>query len=201
MEFTMKMNKWAGLVALAVVLFGAGQARADLIVNGGFETGDFTGWSLSGNTGFSGVASGAPFAHSGTYGAYFGAVGSDGILTQAQNVNTVVGHTYTFSFWLYNEGGTPNDMSASFGSDTVLSLTNAPAMAYTEFTYNVVATSTSTSVSFSFRQDPAYWGLDDVSLVDTTVTTPEPASLTMLGLGTMCLMGYAWRRKKKVAAA
>jgi hypothetical protein len=29
--------------AMATLLVGAEQARADLIVNGGFETGDFTG--------------------------------------------------------------------------------------------------------------------------------------------------------------
>jgi hypothetical protein len=29
---------------------------------------------------------------------------------------------------------------------------------------------------------------------------PEPASLTMLGIGAVSLMGYAWRRRKKAAA-
>jgi hypothetical protein len=36
------------LIAVSVALLTtAAPARADLIVNGGFETGDFTGWSLS----------------------------------------------------------------------------------------------------------------------------------------------------------
>jgi hypothetical protein len=29
--------------------------------------------------------------------------------------------------------------------------------------------------------------------------TPEPASLTMLGLGALGLMGYGWRWKRKAA--
>jgi hypothetical protein len=29
---------------------------------------------------------------------------------------------------------------------------------------------------------------------------PEPASLTMLGLGALGFAGYAWRRRKKAAA-
>ncbi len=34
-----------------------------------------------------------------------------------------------------------------------------------------------------------------------TAATPEPASLTMLGLGAVSLVGYGWRRKRKAAAA
>ena len=55
----------------------------NLVANCGFETGDFTGgWSLTGNTGFTGVSSSAPYVFSGTYGAQLGPIGSDGFLTQ-----------------------------------------------------------------------------------------------------------------------
>ena len=36
------------LAALALLSGWPGQAKADLIVNGGFETGDFTGWTTNG---------------------------------------------------------------------------------------------------------------------------------------------------------
>lgn len=47
--------------------------RSAQITNGGFETGDFTGWTLGGNTGYTGVT--GSYAHSGNFGAYFGAGG------------------------------------------------------------------------------------------------------------------------------
>src|SRR5262245_46086274 len=43
-----KWVKWAAVAALLVV-GAAGPARADFI-NGGFETGNFTGWRTTGNT-------------------------------------------------------------------------------------------------------------------------------------------------------
>jgi hypothetical protein len=40
------MTKWVSAVVLLLLFISA--ANADLIVNGGFETGDFTGWTQSG---------------------------------------------------------------------------------------------------------------------------------------------------------
>jgi hypothetical protein len=36
--------------------------------------------------------------------------------------------------------------------------------------------------------------------VDTTVAVPEPSTLTLLGIGTLSLLGYGWRRRKPAAA-
>ena len=48
-------GKLSALVLCATALVFCNPARADLVTNGGFETGDFTGWTQTGNTAFDGV--------------------------------------------------------------------------------------------------------------------------------------------------
>lgn len=49
------MVKRVALLCGLVCLFGL-VANADIIVNGGFETGDFTGWTQTGDGSYSGVS-------------------------------------------------------------------------------------------------------------------------------------------------
>src|SRR5579862_5380244 len=104
--------KVLGLAAV-IAMAGTSAAKADLIVNGGFETGNFSGWTLSGNTGFTGV-SGPGFndgfvnnPNSGNFFAFLGPVGSDGFLSQT--FSDTAGKTLHVSFFLANDGDTPND--------------------------------------------------------------------------------------------
>src|SRR5262245_34588467 len=87
------------LAVLASLTAVGSSARAD-VVNGGFETGDFSGWTLSGNTTFSSVTSDRFYVHSGRFGAALGPIGSDGLLSQT--LSTTIGATYQVSFWLDN---------------------------------------------------------------------------------------------------
>jgi Ca2+-binding RTX toxin-like protein len=145
----------------------------NLVQNPGFETGDFTNWTLSGNTGFTSVTTDKP--HSGSYAAHLGPIGSLGFITQSQQVSTIAGGQYTFSWWLANDDpGTPSEFVASWNGTTVLDQVDVPPQAYKLYSYTVNATSASTPLQFGFRQDPAWLDLDDVSVTFIGMTNTPP---------------------------
>ena len=98
------------MFGLATFTTGA-VASPNLAVNGSFETGDFTGWTQFGNTGFTGVGGGGT---DGLFEGVFGPIGSTGGITQL--IATIPSEVYLVSFDLANDGGTPNSFAADFGS-------------------------------------------------------------------------------------
>ena len=180
------------VAAICLSLAFSSAALAEAITNGGFETGDFTGWSIGGNTSDTAVVSvpGTPpsGAHSGQYWAALGPLGSNGVLLQA-TVSVIANQVYNFSFWLKNDGGTPNNFVAKFDSATLLNVSNLALQDWTQYSYNVVPTTNFGIVQFIYRNDPGQIGLDDVSLVESNAVPPNLAPVPMAAYAGIALLG------------
>jgi hypothetical protein len=185
------------LAALSLVLATSLSARADLITNGGFETGDFTGWQVT-HASQSLFLVGGPAdragVHSGGFAAEFGSPNADDTIAQTI-LATTPGATYVLDFWLAKTGGnTRNDFSASWNGQTLLDLLNVSAFGYTEHSYVVAAAAASSTLRFAGRNGPGWYGLDDVSVTElppATRSVPEPSSVALLGFTAVALGALA----------
>jgi len=206
----LEMNRFVIVLCVtALVGLASTVARADTVTNGGFENGDFTGWStdftLDGNPiagndpsawTFVDTQQWAVFPNSGIYAAYFGQ--SDGQLDSiSQTISTVQGQTYEFSWWLAGVKAddysiTPNEMKVSWNGTAVSDTVDTTTQTWNQFSFLETATSTSTTISFAGAAN-GFLALDDVSVQPV----PEPGVLTgLLGLAGMGLVGLVWRRRR-----
>src|SRR5712692_8898986 len=131
----------------------------NLVMNCGFETGNFNNWTLTGPTDFVGVD--AAHAQSGNFGAYFGAIADAPTLTYV--VPTTQGRNYHIEFQLANpEGGTGTFFNAFLGNNLLMELSDSDPDNYRLYVFNVDMDVTNARLFINFRQDPDYWWFDDV---------------------------------------
>src|SRR5262245_12102712 len=166
-------------------------AKANLITNGGFETGNFTGWTTSGFFQVLGNVNGiAP--HSGSFQAEhpFSAAGS-----LSQSVATTSGATYTIDFFAANNNasfGSSVTLAVNWGGATIFSHLFNSNNGYTEYTFTETASAASTSLAFNISGLNGAFLLDDISVNLATV----PDGGTTVSLLGCALLGLAGLRRR-----
>jgi hypothetical protein len=185
----------AGAALALALAFGASGAQAgNLLVNGDFETGDFTGWNVNdpGNNTHVWTAIDGLYAQSGSYFAALGAVGCCGTLSQT--VADTAGQSLVLNYYFRSDGGTPNYFEADWNGVLIAgsAVSGASASGYVDYQFKLTATGSDT-LTFLEQDDPGFGTLDNVSL---TSAVPEPATWAMLILG-VAMVGFAARRRRE----
>lgn len=169
----------------------AAAAGPNLVFNPGFETGDFDGWTATGNLGSDIGVDGYPEdVNSGSYGAF---LGNSATSSLSQGIATAAGASYAVSFYLdvYQSTAYDGFFTATFGGATVVNLTEPAETDYfVRYDATLDATSTTSDLVFSASDPGGYFGLDDISVTQLTSAVPEPGTgpLILAAIGLLALM-------------
>jgi hypothetical protein len=207
----------AALLASAITMPAT---AAELVTNGGFEApaGLDSGWGHTLNLTLDVLNS--PAAHGGTAWARFTAADEAGTDELFQYLNTVVGQTYTYSFWLAGattEPGAPAEFKAKIGSQVIAGFADVGNFDYFNVSGTYVATTAITLLDFQAFNSLGLFLLDDVSVTgplaiacDSRIAcegggggeggVPEPESWALMVLGFAGFGGVLRRRRRPVAA-
>jgi VPDSG-CTERM motif len=174
------------LILSAVAAFSvAYPAKANLVTNGGFETGDLTGW-VSQFWSVEGTAFGVS-PHSGNFQAV---TFLPGLAALSQTLATTASQSYTIDFWVA-AASAGAAVSVTWGDSIFFSHFFPSSSGYTEFTFNVTASNASTGLLFASPGSGLL--LDDVSVNPSGVGVPDGgATVSLLGCA---LLGLATLRR------
>jgi len=193
------------LSALAAVLIAAvGSAHAaEFLKNGSFETGDFSGWTLTDLSGYTTVQPTA-FSYGAESGEFYVYAGppSSAPGTLSQTFADTAGEKLDISGWAIGDTATEDglgDVSYFFNGDS-LGSPDLSSGAYTQSTFEVTATGSDT-FTIKFSNDSSYNGLDNFSITGGVATIPEPTTWVLSLLGFAGLGLIARRSRRPVVAA
>ena len=188
------------LLAVGAAMIARPAPAQNLVVNPGFEdsTDSMTspGWTLGQTFGYTSFENNSGDAHTGAWSATFGDTQN---VTLSQTITTVPGTTYLVSFYLAdnNTGAGGKSFLATFGSQTVLSLTNSTATGYLFYSADIVATSSQSTLSFTAENPPGQFNLDDISVEVEGAPAPMPGTgAASLIAGAAMLAGFMRKRRR-----
>jgi hypothetical protein len=175
------------------VLLICDSVSGNLLQNCGFENGDFSGWTQSGNLAstfvYGNFSAFAP--NSGSLFAVLGPSSIDGHGFLSQTIATTPGAFYTISWYLASDGNTPNDFNATWDGNTIFSQPDLAGQDWVLYSFPVVANSGSTTLTFGFSNDNGYLALDDASVTGPpTSTVPESGAPAIFALMWTALAGW-----------
>jgi hypothetical protein len=214
-----KMNKLLNLTGAVLigVLLQSGVSRANVVQNSGFETGDFTNWTVNAGSdvtyqpvviaynqaspyptgAFGEIIPTAP--NGGSYGAYF--VADNAFQSISQSISLTQGQSYQVSFEVYSpNNGRRNAFDATLQSnvDGVLSpLFTAHTLASGWTIYSAIFSASAGPYSFAlnFHGDGIPAG-DFVVDNPTVAAVPEASTWAMMILGFVGVGFLAYRRRE-----
>jgi len=190
----MKVFKISGLGAVAAaVMLASGAHATELVTNGGFETGDFSGWTIDAVSYPMAVVTNLVEA-----GSYAGRIAGFAFApdTLAQDIHDVSGQSYQVSFWRWQDPFAPNGLDVTWNGVSIFSeVDNVANAGYEHFSATVTGHGVDTLLFTSYN-DPAFTYVDDVSVLGSV---PEPATWALM-IGGFGLAGAALRRRPLPAA-